>query len=140
MAAQKKPAGKQPRKIRTSTLVFGIVVELIFSIIFGITAGARGLGTLYPQLNLVASPFVCPHGSMSSAQSKNETGTGTEWSARWFCVDDQTGARSEIDHTSVILYASPIYILLFFVTLLVITYVYWNSSVGPARNDDLHLW
>lgn len=128
------------RKLKRSTLIIGIVVELIFAIIMGITAGARGLGSLYPQLNLVAGPFVCPDGAMSYAQNVSEVGSGTEWSAKWFCVDEQTGTRTELDHDAVVLYASPLYILVFLAALLGITYVYWYSSIGPAKNDGFHLW
>jgi hypothetical protein len=53
------------RKVKRSALMLGILVELIFSIVMGVTAGARGLGSLYPQLNLVARPFLCPDRQMS---------------------------------------------------------------------------
>jgi hypothetical protein len=128
------------RKLKRSTLIVGIVVELIFSIFMGMTAGARGLGSLYPQLNLSARPFVCPGGHMSYTQHVSEIGSDTYWSATWFCVDEQSGAQQELDSTMVFLYASPVYSLVFFALLLLITYVYWYSSIGPAKNDGLELW
>jgi hypothetical protein len=106
----------------------------------GITAGARGLGSFFPQLNIVAKPFVCPDGTMTYAQHVSEVGTATEWSAKWFCVDERSGARTELDHDSVVLYASPLYILVFLAAFLGITWLYWYSSVGPAKNNGLELW
>jgi hypothetical protein len=128
------------RKLRTSTLLIGILVELIFSIFLGATAGARGLGSLYPQLNLVAKPFVCPNSPMSYTQTIVELGSETYWSAIWSCVDEQSGQKTELAPATVFLYASPFYSLVFFAGLLILTYVYWNSRIGPAQNDGLRLW
>jgi hypothetical protein len=140
MNAVEKLTGMKIRKVKRSTLILGIVAELIFSVFMGVTAGARGLGSLYPQLNLVAKPFVCPNGPMSYVQHVSEIGSDTYWSASWFCGDEQAGASTELDPNKVFLFASPLYSLVFFVVLLTITYVYWNSSVGPAKNDGLQLW
>jgi hypothetical protein len=128
------------RKVKTSTLIIGIIVELICSLFLGITAGATGFGSLYPQLNLVARPFLCPNSHMSYDQHVSQIGSDTYWSATWFCVDDQSGEKTELDTETVFLYASPFYSLAFFAALLIITYVYWNSSIGPAKNNGLHLW
>jgi hypothetical protein len=128
------------RKVKTSLLIFGILVELTFAIFIGFTAGARGLGSLFPQLNLVAKPFVCPDRPMSYTQHQTQIGSDTYWSPTWFCGAEQSGAKSELAANSVFLFASPVYILVFFAALLIITYVYWNSSIGPAKNDGLYLW
>ena len=42
------------RKVKTSSLITWLVVGLVFSIFIGITGGAMGLGSRFPQLNLVA--------------------------------------------------------------------------------------
>ena len=128
------------RKIKTSTLLLGILVEFIFSAFLGLTAGARGLGSLYPMLNLVAKPFVCSNGQMSYEQNEAQIGSATYWSGRWFCMDEQTGIRTELDPATVFLSASPLYIIVFCSILFIITYLYWNSSIGPAKNDGLYLW
>ena len=106
----------------------------------GHTAGAIGLGSLYPQLNLIAKPFVCPNSEMSYTQNMSQIGSDTYWTAKWFCVDEQLGVKSELAPDSVFLYASPLYIIVVFAALLIITYIYWNSSIGPAKNDGLHSW
>lgn len=128
------------RKVKTNTLIWGIIALFIFSIILGYTAGARGLGSFYPQLNLVAKPFVCPNRPMSYTQTTSQIGSATYWDATWFCGAEQSGLKTELDANRVFLAASPFYSLLIFAVLLIITYIYWNSSIGPAKNDGLYLW
>jgi hypothetical protein len=128
------------RKVKTSTLLIGLIVELTLSIFMGYTAGAIGLGSRYPMLNLVAKPFVCPNSQMSYDTDVSQIGSDTYYSATWFCVDGQMDIKTELEPDRVFLFASPLYIVVFFVVLLVTTYVYWNSSVGPAKNDGLRLW
>jgi hypothetical protein len=130
----------QTRKVKTSSLILWLMVALIFSIIMGITAGSMGLSSRFPQLNLIARPFVCANEQMSYTQHTSEIGTATYWTAAWFCVDEDSGAKKELDRNTVFLYAGPFYGLIFFVVLLMIVYFYWNSSIGPAKNDGLQLW
>jgi hypothetical protein len=106
----------------------------------GITAGSMGLGSVFPQLNLIARPFLCPNGQMSHVQHVSEIGTATYWTADWFCVDEGSGVKTELDPDTVFSYAGTMLGLALFVVLLIIVYVYWNSSIGPARNDGLRLW
>lgn len=128
------------KKVKTSSLVIWLMVGLIFSIIMGITGGAMGFGSRYPQLNLIAKPFVCPGQQMSYTQDVSEVGSATYWTANWFCVDEESGNKTELDQNMVFLIAGPFYGLIFFVVLLVIVQLYWNSSIGPAKNDGLRLW
>lgn len=132
--------GMKIKKVKTSILILGILAEFIFAIIMGLTAGARGLGSLYPVLNLTARPFVCPNSQMTYTQHVSQIGSDTYWTGRWFCVDEQSGGQTELESDKVFLYASPLYVIVFFALILIITYVYWNSSIGPAKNDGLHLW
>ncbi len=130
----------QIRKVKTRSLIIGLTVGLIFSVFIGITGFAMGFGSRYPQLNLIAKPFVCPSGAMSHTQQVSHIGTDTYWTASWFCTDERSGIKTELDPDTVFSYAGIFHGLAFFVVLLVITYVYWNSSIGPARNDGLRLW
>jgi hypothetical protein len=130
---------KQAGKIKTATLIISLIVGLAFSIAMGVTAGAMGLGSIYPQLNLIAKPLVCPGTEMSYSRRVSEIGTATYYTAEWFCVD-QTGARTELEPNVVFLYAGIFYGLVFFVLLAAITYLYWNSSIGPAKNGGPRLW
>lgn len=99
-----------------------------------------GLGSRFPQLNAIAKPFVCPSQQLSYMQDVSEIGTATYWTAAWFCVDEQSGARTQLNPNRVFLSAGSIYGLVLFVVLFGLTYLYWNSSIGPAKNDGLHLW
>ena len=128
------------RKVKTSSLIIWLLVGFIFSMIIGITGGAMGFGSRFPQLNLIADPFVCSNGSMSYTQNTSEIGTATYWTATWFCADEQSGVQTELDPNSVFLSAGPFFGLVFFILLLIIVYLYWNSSIGPAKNDGLRLW
>ena len=128
------------KKVKTSSLVLWLLVGLIFSMIIGVTGGAMGFGSRYPQLNLIAKPFVCPGQQMSYTQNVTQIGSATYWSADWFCVDEGTGVKTELDQNTVFLITGPFYGLIFFVVLLVILQLYWNSSIGPAKNDGLRLW
>jgi hypothetical protein len=120
--------------VKKSTLAIGMVVALAFSLIMGVTAIARGFGSIYPHLNLVAKPFVCGAGEMTHSRSVSDIGPATYYSARWYCEG------AEIDATQVFLFAGIPYGLLLFAILLLITYLYWNSSVGPAKNGGPLLW
>ncbi|MBX3038681.1 MAG: hypothetical protein KF758_17345 [Anaerolineales bacterium] len=120
------------KKVKTSSLVIGLIIGFVSSIFIGITGISRGLGSIYPNLNLIAKPLVCPNQEMTYAQNISEIGSDTYWSATWFC------GETEIEN--VFLYAGSIYGLVLFLGLLVITYAYWYSSIGPAKNDGLHLW
>ena len=128
------------KKVKTSSLVLWLMVGLIFSIIIGVTGGAMGFGSRYPQLNLIAKPFVCPGQQMSYTQDVSQVGSATYWSAVWFCVDESSGVKTEINQNTVFLIAGIFYGLIFFVVLLIVVYLYWNSSIGPAKNDGLRLW
>src|SRR5215204_1242498 len=130
----------QTKKVKTSSLIIGLTVGFIFSILMGVTAGARGFGSIYPQLNLIVSPFVCPNGQMTYAQNVSEVGSATYYAATWFCEDEQSGEKQELDHNTVFLSAGLIYGIVFFIVLLLIVQLYWNSSMGPARNNGLRLW
>ena len=118
----------------------GMLIIFAFSIVLGITAGAMGLGSIYPQLNSIAQPIACPGQAMSHSQQISEIGTATYYTAKWYCVDEKTGERSELSSNTVALIAGPFYGVVIFAILLVIVYLYWNSSVGPAKNGGPQLW
>jgi len=126
------------RKLKRSTLAIGLIVGLAFSILIGITAGARGLGSIYPQLNLIAKPLVCSSGDMTYSRSVSDAGTATYYSATWSC--DQNGEKKQLDSMSVFVIAGIVYGLVFFVALLLVTHFYWSSSIGPAKNGGPELW
>jgi len=130
----------RPKTLKRSTLAILLIVLLAFSVFLGITAGAIGLGSIYPQLNSIAQPIACPGRAMSHSQQITEIGTATYYAAKWYCVNGQTGERSEVSGNTVALIAGPVYGVVIFVILLAIAYLYWNSSIGPAKNGGPELW
>lgn len=128
------------KKVKTSSLIIGLVVEFIFSIFLGVTAVSMGFGSRFPGLNLIAAPFLCAGGEMSYTQHVTEIGTATYWTVDWFCVEEGSSAKTELEPNKVHGFAGTFYGLLVFILLLGLTHLYWNSSIGPAKNDGLHLW
>jgi hypothetical protein len=70
----------------------------------------------------------------------SDIGTATYWAADWVCVDEDAGGTTELDRDTVFYSAGTVFGLVFFIFLLVIVYIYWNSSIGPLKNDGLRLW
>ncbi len=122
------------RKVKKISLITGLIFIFIFAIFIGIIGISRGLGSIHPKLNYIAKPFVCPSQAMTYTQNETQIGSETYWSANWFCED------AEIASDVVFRYAGLLYGFVFFIILLFIIYAYWNSSIGPAQNDGLHLW
>ena len=135
-----RPQKKLTRKVKTSSLIIGILVILIFSILMGITGISIGFGSTYPQINLIFELFFCPNGEMSYTQYVTEIGPATYYTASWSCTDEQSGDTEELDSDAIFRYTGIVYGLALFAVLLVIVYLYWNSSIGPAQNDGLELW
>lgn len=74
----------------------------------GVTAVSIGLGAIYPPLNVVAKPFVCPNGSMSFEQSTSNPLPGTTYTfTGWYC--DRSGDKTELDIFPMSLYSGVIY-------------------------------
>jgi len=111
-----------------------------FSFLIGITGIAIGFGSIYPQLNHIAQPIACPGRTMTHSQQISEIGTATYYAAKWFCVDESTGERTEVSNNKVALIAGPVYGTVVLIILLAIVYLYWYSSVGPAKNGGPDLW
>jgi hypothetical protein len=128
------------KKVKTSSLIIGLTVGFIFSIFLGITAGSMGFGSRFPGLNLIAAPLLCPGGEISYTQHVTEIGTATYWTADWFCLEEGSGAKTELDADKVHGVAGTFYGLLIFLLLLGLMHLYWNSNIGPAKNDGLRLW
>jgi len=129
------------RKVKPKWLILGIAVELLFAIVMGYTGGALGIGAWYPPvLTFLARPFVCPNGEMTYTQHQSQIGSETYTTVSFFCADEQTGETITLDPDKVALIATPFFSVLVFATFLAITYGYWYSGVGPAKNEGLYLW
>jgi len=136
----KRRDDRPPKKLRKTTLAILLIGIFAFSLVLGIAGFAIGFGSIYPQMNLIAQPIACPGLTMTHSQQILEVGTATYYATKWYCVDGKTGERSEVRGNAVALIAGPVYGMVIFVILLAIVYLYWYSSVGPAKNGGPDLW
>ena len=89
------------------------VVALIFCLFMGVTAISFGGGAIYPPLNNVAQPFVCPGGKLAYQTNVSQRKRKTYVETAWTCVET-SGAKKPVDTLSVALYAGSIYGLALF--------------------------
>ncbi len=110
-------------KINTRTIIWLLV--FIWFIFMGVTAVSYGFGALYPPLNEIAQPFVCPNGQMSVEENTSNPMPGTTITQiYWYCVDSKSGAKTEMADPPIHLYAGAFYGLVMFVAALAIWYFY----------------
>jgi hypothetical protein len=116
--------------LKTSTVIW----TFIWCIFMGITAGSIGVGAIFPVINLVAKPFVCSSGSMQLVtQEYRPSPVETVTTLTWYCVDEQTGAKTELGIFPMSLYAGLIYGFLFFLIVLL-------GMVLVSNNKGLSDW
>ncbi len=141
MVPNQKPRREQSvSTLKRSTFAIGAAVIFTFCMIIGITGGAMGFGSLYPPLNYIAKPFVCPGKNMSYSRHRTSVGSDTYYTAEWFCTDHETGEQTEISSNLIFLVSGPFYGLIFFLISIIIVIRYWNSDVGPTKNGGPKLW
>jgi hypothetical protein len=67
----------------------GLVEGFLWSIFIGWVGISIGLGALYPPLNYVAKPFVCPNGQMTFEKQVNQAiPNQIFYSADWYCTKE----------------------------------------------------
>ena len=113
----------------------GLIMVFGWSIFMGVTAISIGFGALFPPMNLVAKPFVCPSGRMYFDETSSNPLPGTTYTQiYWHCTDDRTGATTDLDIFPMALYAGIIYGLLLFVVILV-GWVILNARRAPETSS-----
>jgi hypothetical protein len=71
----------------------GLLEGFLWSMFIGVIGISIGLGALYPPLNYIAKPFVCPAGQMTyDQQAEGRTPNQTFYSADWYCTTDSSSA------------------------------------------------
>lgn len=86
-----------------------IIIGLLFSIFMGMMAISLGLGTVFPVVNNVAQPIVCPDGEMSAQRTATNPRPGETYiEASWTCAS-ASGAKQPINKFLLTLYAGTIY-------------------------------
>lgn len=119
-------------KINRNTIL-SVLAGCIF---MGITGISIGLGAVYPHLNLIAKPLVCPRGEMSpETHVYRPTPVETVTTVTWYCVDAQIGERAKLAALPMSLFAGTIYGLLLFIVVFAGMFVYSKrQSSAPAEN------
>jgi len=98
-------------KLKTSTVVW----TLIWCLFMGVTVGSIGIGAVFPSVNLIAKPFVCPGGQMQVVtKDYHPDPTRTVTTVTTYCVDGKTGVKTELGIFPMSLYAGTICGLVFF--------------------------
>jgi hypothetical protein len=122
-------------------ILFWIFIWCIF---MGITAISIGLGALFPSMNRIAKPFVCPRGRMELETQTYRPYPGTTITTlTWYCADQETGERTELGVFPMNLYSGVIYGILLFVVIVVILQIWMNRSgtqsqpgVSTSQHED----
>jgi hypothetical protein len=96
------------------------VIALIFCVFMGMMAISLGVGTVLPEVNLVAKPFVCPDGEMEHSTS-SRMGTGRNRNAKytssnWTC-EEGPGKSEPIGSFTIALISGPFYGFILFLPL-----------------------
>ncbi len=118
----------------------GTIVSLIgwfaWSILMGVTAISIGVGALFPPLNYIAKPVVCPTGQFNYNQNVSNPYPGATYvTAAWVCTDSQTGAQTTFNAIRMSVYTGPFYGLLLFLGVLPFWYQYTLSSQRKKAAD-----
>jgi len=101
--------------IKLSTLFW----TFVWSLFMGVTAISIGVGAIFPPLNYVAKPFVCPNGTMSvRGDTYNVSPVETVTTLTWYCIDKSSGAKTELSMWPMSIASGLIYGLLLFLVIL----------------------
>ncbi len=93
-----------------------LIMAFIWCIFMGVTAISIGFGAMYPPMNGIAKPFVCPNGELTFKQTVSHPTPGrTDTTAEWFCRAPGADFPASVDPLKMAVYAGPIYGLLLFV-------------------------
>jgi hypothetical protein len=132
------PAGKEFIGMKLSgSALFWI---FLWSIFMGITAISIGFGAMFPSMNRIARPFICPRGEMElTTQDYQVSPTESGTILNWYCVDQETGERTELGIFPMSLYAGVIYGLLLFAAIVVGWSLYQRWNAAP-KSAEMQMW
>jgi hypothetical protein len=129
-------------KIKTSTIIW-LIVGFIWSWFMGITFVSIGLGSIFPGLNRIAQPFVCPGGQMElNSQNYQVSPVESGSTLTWYCVDAQAGTKTELNFFMINFYAGSFYGLLIIAGMVIARYLYrrWNQTKTTAESRKRAAW
>jgi hypothetical protein len=95
----------------TTNVGFGKILAVLGICIFaGVVIIGIGIGAVYPPINYVASPLVCPNGTMTNTRERSTASRNRHGEAvSLFCVDDETSVKAEVYVFPTVIYSGLIY-------------------------------
>jgi hypothetical protein len=119
-------------KLKTSNL-FGTFFWCLFT---GIIVISIGFGAIFPSLNLIAKPLVCPEGTMNlDRQNYNPYPGKSVTTITWYCANGSSGTQTELGAFPMVLYAGTIYGVALFVVVLLGMLLTANKNQRPSQGD-----
>ena len=100
----------------------------------GVTAVSIGLGGVYPPLNLIAKPFVCPNGQMTYKESESNPLPGTTYTTiGWYCVNSSSETTTSLVIFQIAVAAGIPYGLLIAVVALIALVIFRRPNAAASR-------
>jgi hypothetical protein len=129
--------------------ISSVITVLVWCLFMGVTAISIGVGAIFPPINYIAGPVVCPGGALSTQQQGYRVSpVESVTTITMYCNDRSTGTANEVGMLPVVLVAGPIYGLLLFLVVLVVMLMRaqkpapanesndWLSLTGKARSGN----
>ncbi|MFT3890444.1 MAG: hypothetical protein QM730_02320 [Anaerolineales bacterium] len=117
-----------------------IALLLVWCLFMGVTAISIGFGAVFPSMNRITKPFICPNGEMElETQTYRPYPGNTTTTITWYCVD-ASGNRKELGIFPMALYAGFIYGFLLFLVIYLFLYIRslrTPSTASPTSYDRL---
>jgi hypothetical protein len=133
----KQGSGEKDAGMKPIRQIINWFLVLLWFLFMGVTAVSMGIGALYPPLNDIAGPFVCPHGRIQvTSQVYTVSPVESVNTLTYYCVDKQTGAQTELALWPKHLIAGSIYGLLCFVIVLAIWYFITRRSYEDSQGSQ----
>jgi len=124
-------------KIKIST----ILITFVWCIFMGVTAISIGFGAIFPSMNRISKPFICPNGEMTlETQDYYPSPVETVTTLTWYCVDSNTGGKVELGIFPMSLYAGAIYGLLLFAAVFIIMLVLAKKGRSDSSATEDFSW
>lgn len=115
-----------------------LLLIFVWCLFMGVTTISIGLGAVFPSMNKIAKPFVCPRGEMQVETHGYYPSPGTTVTTlTWYCVDTASGEKRELGIFPMVLYAGLIYGLLLFLVIFLFMFIRSNRSPGADPQSRL---
>ena len=119
-------------KFKTNTLL----AAFFWCWFTGVIVLSIGFGALFPSINLIAKPFVCPDGKMELDKDVYNPYPGnTVTTITWYCMDEASGTQTELGVFPMSLYAGTMYGVLLFVVVVPGMVLTGNKNPGSLQDQ-----